>query len=235
MPRVVFSMSRALLTWLDIKLPWMPQENSKRRGMETLTSDESVVSWQCDIYPLSKRDVLIIAMEAHSRYSVLIPFTNPVPMDTLLSEILACWEGHFAAMAVNLDIVEEELAVALFMGFRSQDFHLECYQNSDRSLQGYIRENFYQIDNLLEDNVEPMTSDYIHYLEEELNSSPRHLLGRVQSEHRFLKSNLLRFAAECVSEEGLDDAIAQQLLKLNQLSSVSEPEIVPVRGNKTLH
>ncbi|WP_075183315.1 hypothetical protein [Pantoea sp. 1.19] len=240
MQRVIFSMSRSLLKWLGCALPAMPVPEGELKGRVKLTSDRQQVCWQCELYQLSERDFLVIAMEANSRFSLLLPFTNPVPLDTLLGELLSNWESHLVAMAINVGIVEEARATDLCIGFRQQDFYLECFQNVDLSVNGHINENCYLIDSYDPPDGHALPQDFVLFMEEVLNETPRRSKREkavIWSEARFLKDGLLRFGSDIVEADRLDQRIEQGLRALDALrrANVQELPAPDMPESSTLH
>ncbi|MGV3345667.1 hypothetical protein ACGVWS_07930 [Enterobacteriaceae bacterium LUAb1] len=238
MQRVIFSMSRSLLKWLGCKLPPMPVPEGELKGRVQLRSSEQQVCWQCDLYQMPGRDSFVMAMESYSRFTLLIPFTNPVPLDVLLGELLSRWESHFVAMAVNTGVVDETQAQALFLGFRRQDFYLECFQNIDLSMKGHITDNFLTIGEYEEPEPGAISQDYIHFMEEVMNELPRRSKRDntiIMSEERFLKDGLLRFGSDVVKADGLDNRIQNGFRELGKLRQLDKDCQSVIMENNTLH
>jgi len=72
---IIISASNALAKWLGLELPRIPSPDGNKVGTQSLQSADDLVSWQCHIISNQYRSSYqtIIAVEAHSRYALLIP------------------------------------------------------------------------------------------------------------------------------------------------------------------
>lgn len=139
---VLLSVSNALAKWLKQELPRIPSADGKSIGTQPLHSDEQSVAWQCHIvnpkrYP-GYRTAMIIAVEAQSRYTILLPVESRLSQEELEKLLITRWAKEIVHLAVEAGEIENEQVEEIFEQFLLSPIHIQWYRNTDLSVNGHV-------------------------------------------------------------------------------------------------
>ena len=86
--------TNALTKWLKADLPRLPTQIGKRVGVNHLTSNGHQFSWQVHIIENSYQSIekTIIATEANSRFSILMPVCVAFTLEELTQRLAMEWQ-----------------------------------------------------------------------------------------------------------------------------------------------
>lgn len=133
---VIISTSNALCDWLREDLQRIPSQDGAHIGQQPLRSDEHTVSWQCHLVTAGSPIYggTVIAVEARSRYTLLLPFERVPSREQLEKALLQRWIKEVSYMAVTLAAVADPQMEAIFEQFLRCPITLYWYRNDDPAL-----------------------------------------------------------------------------------------------------
>lgn len=140
----IISASKAFTKWMKIDLPRIPSPDGKRIGRQPINSDETTLSWQVsavDLAPYGPRVVperTIIAVEAYSRYCIIIPGVHPMPQDAFEKMLMERWAHEAATLTIEGQALFESQLPVLYEQFDQTPKHFDWFQNSDISVSGHV-------------------------------------------------------------------------------------------------
>lgn len=137
---VIISASKALNDWLELDLPRLPATEGHHLGRQRLHSDEATLSWQCHILR-SGRDMgpaLCIAVEAHSRYTILLPFETRPDQEGLEKALLHRWAKEMVHHALETGQIEDDMVERVFEQFLLSSIDFYWFKNSDPSVMAHV-------------------------------------------------------------------------------------------------
>jgi hypothetical protein len=139
---VILSISNALAKWLKLELPRIPSADGKNIGTQPLRSDEQSVAWQCHIVDPRRyhgyRTAMIIAVEAQSRYTILLPVNIRLSQEELEKLLITRWAKEIVHLAVEAGEIENEQVEEIFEQFLLSPIHIQWYRNTDLSINGHV-------------------------------------------------------------------------------------------------
>ena len=139
---ILIAASNALAKWLRLELPRLPSPDGKRIGTQPLTTGFGRVSWQCHLVehgrPGGLRHYTVIAVEAHSRYALLLPFFEPPTQAELESMLLERWGNEALHLALESGAVNDDELPLMVTRFFAEDRRITWVNNNDPSINGHI-------------------------------------------------------------------------------------------------
>lgn len=137
---VILSVSDALHQWMGLELAHIPSMGGQLPGAQVLLSDEQSISWQCHvIFPTaSLSDGMLVAVEARSHYTVLLPFHEIPSREQLEKTLLQQWIKQVAYMAAKLELIADQDMENLFTQFLQHPITVYWYRNSDPCLAEHL-------------------------------------------------------------------------------------------------
>lgn len=139
--KILISASNELTKWMKLAdLPRLPHPTGKQVGVTPLTTDADTIAWQCHVLRPHSRSAqgVIIAVEAHSRYTLLIPATQP-PTQTEFEELLALhWLQNLAYWLVDTLALDEAQLPEFIEQFAARTQPFSWVKNTDLSVNGHV-------------------------------------------------------------------------------------------------
>lgn len=137
---VVISATKALEKWLGREIPRMPSADGKRVGTQPLVTDSHTVSWQCHVVENRPGSGLytVIAVEAHSRYAILIPFDRRPTLKEFWIELERAWGEQLVHLMCKGGLIEEAQVKEVFHQFLHGSLEAHWYRNTDLSVNGHV-------------------------------------------------------------------------------------------------
>ena len=138
---LIFSLSNAMSRWLTLSLPRLPSADGKRIGTQMLRTDTQQVAWQCHVITHGshkRRYFTVIAMEAYSRYVILIPFAHVPHQAEFEQRLLERWGNEALHLAVDSGAINDGEVPLMVEAFTHHPCQSQWVNNSDLSIQAHI-------------------------------------------------------------------------------------------------
>ncbi len=206
MLRIILSASNAMAKWLRHDfldgLPRMPSPDGKRIGTQPLTTDGRQISWQCHVInnrPHSNAWT-VIATEAYSRYTLLIPYSDAPSLADFEKELLRRWANDLAYLCVDSKALTENDLPALLQQFIECEKSLVWYRNTDMSVNGHVADAEQWVSQMLaEHSLQRLGEEDAFGLGDHINKLRKRAKkgqggGSFYPVARFLDDGLFRFA-----------------------------------------
>lgn len=138
--RLLISVTNAFAKWLKLELERMPSPDGKRIGTQPLVSDEETLAWQCHVVRAHNRAVsgTVIAVEARSRYTLLIPFDAPPTAAEFQGALRRRWAVELVHLLLEHGVFGEDAVPELFGQFNGTPMAFQWYRNTDLSVNGHV-------------------------------------------------------------------------------------------------
>lgn len=152
--KTVFSASNALCKWLKLDLPLFPVTAGQQPGVTPLTTDNETISWQCHvIFTDSWRErATVIAVEAHSRFTLLLPFDVKPTQAQLEQRLCEYWIEELVSLMIKYGDVLREQAPRIFIRFHECTQDIQWVRNTDLSVNGHVTDAGQWIKEVLADS-----------------------------------------------------------------------------------
>lgn len=139
--KVLISASNELSKWMGLDdLPRLPHPTGKQVGVTPLITNADTIAWQCHVLrPHSRvQQGIIIAVEAHSRYTLLIPTAQP-PTQMVFEELLAQhWLQNLAYWLVDTLALDEARLPEFIEQFAARTQEFSWVKNTNLSVNGHV-------------------------------------------------------------------------------------------------
>jgi len=200
----IISTSKALTKWLNIDIPRMPSPDGKRIGTQPLVTDSHTISWQCHVIQNRYKGggFTVIAVEAYSRFTLLLPFDYAPTQEELQAQLLEAWIMELVTIIVELDMLGEEQVGVIFDRFYQVLSSVKWWRNTDLSINGHVADADQWVKQTINDhNVDALSEDDAEGLARHINQfskSAKDENGKKQRFYpvpRFLEDGLYRFAS----------------------------------------
>lgn len=138
--KVLISASNDFVKWLGLDLPRIPSIDGKRIGTQTITSDETTLSWQCQALREHSRSQVatVIAVEASSRYCIIFPNLMKMTMAEFEQELKRRWLKEILIMAVESGAVNNSDIEVMEKQFIDTTMEFSWFKNTDLSVNGHV-------------------------------------------------------------------------------------------------
>lgn len=139
---IIFSVSNALCKWLKLDLPRFPVTVGQQPGIQPLVTDDETISWQCHvIFTDSWRErATVIAVEAHSRFTLLLPFDIKPTQAQVEQRLCECWAEELVSLMIKYGDVSRDKAPRIFTHFHERTQQIEWVRNTDLSVNGHVND-----------------------------------------------------------------------------------------------
>lgn len=140
--KVVLSISNALFKWLKLELSRFPVAPGKQPGVQPLVTDDEAISWQCLIFTDSWRErATVIAVEAHSRFTLLLPFgLKLIQAQQLEHRLCEEWAEELVQLMIKNGEVSREQAPRIFTSFHERIQEIGWVKNTGLSVNGHVND-----------------------------------------------------------------------------------------------
>lgn len=140
--RVIFSVSNALCKWLRSDLHRFPAEAGQQQGVTPLITDAETISWQCHvIFTDSWRErATVIAVEAYSRFTLLLPFDIKPTQAQLEQRLCEYWAEELVSLMIKYGDISRDQAPRVFTRFHERTQQIEWVRNTDLSANGHVND-----------------------------------------------------------------------------------------------
>ncbi|MFP2767809.1 hypothetical protein [Oceanisphaera sp. KMM 10153] len=139
---IIISASNALSKWMQLTLPRLPSPDGKRIGTQPLTTGFAQIAWQCHLQEHGGKAGLryhtAIAVEAYSRYAILLPFAQPPTQVELEKALLERWGNEALQLALDSGAINDDELPLMVDCFASQTCHTRWFNNNDLSINGHV-------------------------------------------------------------------------------------------------
>ncbi len=136
----LFSASNALCKWLKSDFPRLPSSDGKQIGTQSLVTNAETISWQCHvIFTDSWRErATVIAVEAKSRFTLLIPFDVMPTQEKLEQLICEQWANELVGLLLKQGEIERCQVAGIFNLFHQRVQNVQWFRNMDLSVNGHV-------------------------------------------------------------------------------------------------
>lgn len=204
---IIFSANNHLAKLLeamgDFTMERLPCLEGKKVGVQPLKTQASQVSWQCNLVKESARrtSFIIIATEAYSRYTIILPFDYPPTAEDITHEIIQRWGAELINHMLLNGIVNEGDIEAFVEQYESTERMILWYRNTDLSVNNHIADAGFWLDNYRQQcNVDQIDVDDAMAIGMHINDLTRKSKGADGKKEsfipvpRFVDDGLYRFA-----------------------------------------
>lgn len=158
---IVISAGNSLCKWLKIDPPRLPSPDGKRIGTQSLQNTQTNQHWQCQaIQQRGNPYTLVIAVEAQSRFSIILPFARVPSQDEFEEEFLAHMMKKLIGLLLHHGIVnpdDPQFAIDRILGSVND---MQWFHNTDLSVNGHVK-----------DTEEWLYAFQDHYNKKEINAA----------------------------------------------------------------
>lgn len=177
------SASNALNKWLKADFPRLPVEEGKQAGVNKLSSDVAIMSWQVHLIEnrYQSTEKTLIVCEANSRFTYFIPLNRMIfTPDELAEKLKIEWQFAFVealetyALEANGLISRYDIAT-LLSKLNNIKFTPRWIKNTDLSINGHIADAAQWVTQTLEDRnldrlSQPMAFEISSYINAQTKS-----------------------------------------------------------------
>lgn len=139
--QLMISASKVLAKWMKVELPRLPNSANNQIGRQRLTTSETAMAWQCHVIGPKRFDNIksntkgtVIAVEAFSRYCLIMPGLAPMTPAELEEQLKRRWSNDIAQLAINNKSLDQAAMPTLFQQFYTTPLQVSWVQNSDPSI-----------------------------------------------------------------------------------------------------
>ena len=159
------SANKALCKWLNIEPPRIESLDGKRVGTQPLVNEGGCLNFQCQVqHSRHGGHSIVVAIEAHSRYTLIMPFSATPSFNEFEELLLKRWANDLAGWMMQHNILtQEEDIVILFERLFERLAGIDWYANTDMSINSHITDtglwiedfrDHFGYENLSEEDVE---------------------------------------------------------------------------------
>lgn len=135
---IELSVSNDLNRWMGVNAPRFPRKGSDIVGAQTISNDEELVSWQCHVLTRQKEQAdpyyTVVAVQPHSRYTLLIPYLTKPTLDQLAGDIVYRWGNELMHRLVDSGAIQKGEVGEAAEQFKTSERSIFWYLNSDPDL-----------------------------------------------------------------------------------------------------
>ena len=225
---IIFSTSNALCNWLKQAMPRMPYLDGQQIGVHTLVTDAETVSWQCHVmFTDSWRErATVIAVEAQSRFTMLLPF-DVVPSQAELEHIInEHWANELVGLMVKYGELGREQIPRVFTRFHQRVQDVQWYRNMDLSVHGHVRDAEQWVNQTLTGRgLDALDDELAAELAWHINSQVKHAkdnLGKKRSFYPvplFVEDGLFKFANKLDHHGNANNPYDNDIIKTDNVVS----------------
>lgn len=211
---VIISASNALCKWLRISPAAPAATADPHSGHATIATDATQIAWQCHvIHPQGWHGMAtVIAVEARSRATLLLPFERPPTQDEFESALCALWADVVVSAALEHALISRDVVPRLFARFHEGIGDIQWLRNTDPAMSGNIRDAEHCIKLTLTDrSLHALDDELAVELALQLNSRMLPAAsGRVIPLQHLVEDGLFRFGAGILPDAALPSPFGAQ-------------------------
>ncbi len=205
----IISASNALTKWLKIELPRLPDPDGKRIGTQPLVTDSETISWQCHVVQNGyRRDgFTVIAVEAYSRFTLLIPFEFAPTQKEFQEQFCDRWATMLISLMVKYGEIGRDQIPIVFSQFHQKMVDIQWWRNTDLSVNGHVSDAEQWVKQTIEgQRIESLSEDEAVDLAMHINQFFKRAKDRQGKKQRFypvprfVEDGLYRFASALFDE-----------------------------------
>lgn len=228
---IIFSVSNALCKWLKLNLPRMVSVEGKQVGVHPLVTNEETISWQCHvIFTDSWRErETVIAVEARSRFTLLLPFDIVPTQSELEQAICEKWANELVGLMIKHGDINREQVPRVFTQFHQRVQDIQWFRNMDLSVNGHVSDAEQWVTQTLADRgLDALDDELASDLAWHINSMEKRAKDK-QGKKRvcfppalFVEDGLFRFASKLSHHHEFNNTYDAQATKVNNVISIME-------------
>ncbi|QMV16914.1 amino acid adenylation [Vibrio spartinae] len=194
------SASNALNKWLKADLPRLPHEPGQQVGVNKLSSDHNLMSWQVHLIDNYYRSVekTLIVCEANSRFTYFIPLNRGLLTPDELSERLTIeWQFAFVEALETHGLVSCYDIARMLSALNDMAFKPYWIKNTDLSINGHISDAAQWVTQTLEDrNLDRLSQPLAFEIATYINSQTKSIKVNHQKQRFVPIERLLAYVQE---------------------------------------
>lgn len=201
--QLIIAVTDAFSQWLNLDLPTLPTEHGGTLGRASLRTGTQSLAWQGGLSTGEGGSATAIMLEAHSRYTILLPFSSTPSQDELQKVLIERWAKEIAHLAVTRGKIRNEEMEELFRQFLLSPIEVRWYRNHDARMQAHLNDAEQALLQTLEEyGLQQLDEDEAITLGMQINQQAKRIerhgassLPFYPMEH-FLDDALYRFASQ---------------------------------------
>lgn len=198
---LIFSLTHSMVRWLKVSLPRLPSHDGKRIGTQILHTDTRQVAWQCHVLthgPQYNPYFTVVAMEAHSRYVILLPFSAAPTRAEFEQVLLERWGNEALHLALASGALHDDELPLMVEAFTHHPCQSQWVSNTDLSIQGHISDAAsWLMDTLEQEGLDFLDDNHCYALGMHINQLKKKIGGRSTQSFlpvvRLMEDTLYRF------------------------------------------
>ncbi|MAN52541.1 MULTISPECIES: UPF0149 family protein [unclassified Marinimicrobium] len=134
--------TKALEKWLGGTFDRLPSPDGKRVGTQPLITNADLISWQCHVIENRPGSGLYtaIAVEAHSRFTLLLPYSQRPSPEKFWVDLVEAWVGNLFELMVEGGFVDDDQFEQVVQNFTERAAGMVYVRNTDPSVNGHVTE-----------------------------------------------------------------------------------------------
>ncbi|ART79329.1 hypothetical protein [Oceanisphaera avium] len=201
----VLSITQPLAKWLALNLSPPLAQNGKRITTQQLISDSQQMAWQCHVLAQNGLPTLILAMEAYSRYVIVLPFSGPPSQAELEYALLARWGNEALHLAIESGAINDDELPLMVDAFSAHPCQAQWILNTDLSIQTHLNQAANYLEQALAKEPRQLLDEQECYmLGAKMNQQQKTVMGankKFRPMVRFLTQTLYRFGEGLAERE----------------------------------
>jgi|GEM_PF-2304024 len=207
------SLSNPMCKMIKQPLERMTDADNKNPGVQSISTNANRVSWQgqvihlsgCQWQPYADGSWLVVFMESHSRYSMMLHYPFKPDWERLQQDFYKHWKLHAIGWLRAEGVIQNDddgMQVLDNIEHYFEQTKVHCFRNLDRSIGAHIAEAQHYLHSLFDDHKPRyFDSDEAWELSMFINQQPRKINGQRSKKHqfipaeRFIEDSLYRFAS----------------------------------------
>ena len=195
---IFLSLSNPMCKMLKVPLERITDADGNNPGVQPISTNANRVSWQGQVFQLSGRQWqpyddgswLVVFMESHSRYCMIIHYPRKPDWETLLQDFYRHWKLHAIGWLRSNGFIQNDddgMQVLDNIEYYFEQTKIHCFRNLDRSIGAHIAEVQYYLHSFFDDQKP-------HYFDSEeawqlslfINQQPKKVGGKRGKKHEFI-------------------------------------------------
>ncbi|MEC4726814.1 amino acid adenylation [Shewanella sp. D64] len=207
------SLSNQMCKMLKVPLERITDADGNNPGVQPISTNANRVSWQGQVIQLSGRQWqpyddgswLVVFMESHSRYCMIIHYPRKPDWETLQQDFYRHWKLHAIGWLRSNGFIQNDddgMQILDNIEYYFEQTKVTSFRNLDRSIGAHIAEIQYYLHSLFDDHKPCyFDSEEAWELSMFINQQPRKINGLRSKKHqfipveRFIDDALYRFAS----------------------------------------
>jgi len=215
--KIIFSCTNRLTRYLQADLPRLPTPAGEQAGVRRLQSTREHLTFQCHLFeaqqPNRSACTYLIALEASSRYCLILPLPIRLDQTDIAEQIQALYLTHTGFQLCEAQMLDHDDLLALEQLYIAMQPEISWVHNTDLSLQGTITQiEFWLQDALAQAGKRGLNDQQVFVLSLQANDCSTRCTvdGKKQRfipSQRFVAESMLRFGPLFLRQRQSDNVV----------------------------